>query len=71
MDDVDSVSERILTQLLESTPSQKLFIPGNHDWGLSPKGQNREAITLPASSPQAHASLDGASLTQATINLDT
>jgi len=36
--------QKVLTQLLESTTARKIFIPGNHDWGFSPKGQNRDAI---------------------------
>ena len=36
--------EKVLTQLLQSTSSPKYFIPGNHDWGFSPKGMNSEAI---------------------------
>lgn len=36
--------ERVLTQLLSSSAAPKVFVPGNHDWGLSPKGQNRQAI---------------------------
>ena len=44
VDDDRETGERVLTQLLSSTPSPKLFIPGNHDWGFSPKGQNLRAI---------------------------
>lgn len=36
--------ERVLLQLLASSASHKVFIPGNHDWGFSPKGQNQQAI---------------------------
>ena len=44
VDDDRDRGEQILSQQLESSVAQKIFIPGNHDWGLSPKGQNREAI---------------------------
>jgi hypothetical protein len=44
VDDDRERGEAILTQLLESSSARKIFIPGNHDWGFSPKDQNSEAI---------------------------
>lgn len=44
VDDDREAGERVLTQLLRSTNAPKIFIPGNHDWGFSPKGQNLDAI---------------------------
>ena len=37
-------AERILSQQLAATPELKVFIPGNHDWGMDPDEQNVEAI---------------------------
>ncbi len=37
-------AERIISQQLASTPELKVFIPGNHDWGMDPARQNVEAI---------------------------
>ena len=36
--------ENILSHQLAATDVLKIFIPGNHDWGLLPKGQNAKAI---------------------------
>ncbi len=36
--------EQILDQQLKATAAHKIFIPGNHDWGLLPKDQNAKAI---------------------------
>jgi hypothetical protein len=36
--------ERILAQQLEATLARKIFIPGNHDWGLLPKNMNAQSI---------------------------
>jgi hypothetical protein len=36
--------EQILAHQLASTAALKVFIPGNHDWGLLPKDQNAKAI---------------------------
>ncbi len=36
--------ERILAHQLAATDALKIFIPGNHDWGLLPKDQNAQAI---------------------------
>ncbi len=44
VDDDRERCQKVLTQLLESTTARKIFIPGNHDWGFSPKGQNHDAI---------------------------
>lgn len=44
VDDDRERGEEVLGQLLKSTTRPKFFIPGNHDWGFSPKGQNRAAI---------------------------
>jgi len=43
-DDDREHGERILGQQLEATLARKIFIPGNHDWGLLPKNMNSEAI---------------------------
>jgi hypothetical protein len=37
-------AESIISQQLASTPQLKVFIPGNHDWGMDPAKQNVEAI---------------------------
>jgi hypothetical protein len=37
-DDQRARGEAILRQQLESTRAQKIFIPGNHDWGFSARG---------------------------------
>jgi hypothetical protein len=37
-------AERIISQQLASTPALKVFIPGNHDWGMDPAQQNVAAI---------------------------
>jgi Calcineurin-like phosphoesterase len=44
VDDDRERGEAILAQLLESTQRRKIFLPGNHDWGFSPRGQNQQAI---------------------------
>ena len=36
--------ENILSHQLAATQAHKIFIPGNHDWGLLPKNQNATAI---------------------------
>jgi hypothetical protein len=36
--------ENILAHQLAATDALKIFIPGNHDWGLLPKDQNAKAI---------------------------
>jgi hypothetical protein len=36
--------EKILAHQLAATTASKIFIPGNHDWGLWPKKMNAEAI---------------------------
>jgi hypothetical protein len=36
--------ESILSHQLAATQARKIFIPGNHDWGLWPKKMNAEAI---------------------------
>jgi hypothetical protein len=43
-DDDRKHGERILVQQLEATLARKVFIPGNHDWGLLPKNQNARSI---------------------------
>ena len=43
-DDDREHGERILTQQLAATYARKIFIPGNHDWGMMPKNQNAESI---------------------------
>jgi hypothetical protein len=43
-DDDREHGERILTQQLEATLARKIFIPGNHDWGMLPKDQNAKSI---------------------------
>jgi hypothetical protein len=43
-DDDREHGERILAQQLDATTVPKIFIPGNHDWGLLPKDQNAKAI---------------------------
>jgi hypothetical protein len=37
-------AERIISQQLAATQQLKVFIPGNHDWGMDPAMQNVEAI---------------------------
>ncbi len=37
--------ELILRQQIEASNAQRVFVPGNHDWGLSPDGQDPRAIT--------------------------
>lgn len=37
-------SERIISQQLGATNTLKVFIPGNHDWGMDPAKQNIQAI---------------------------
>ena len=37
-------AERILSQQLAATTVRKIFIPGNHDWGMDPADQNIAAI---------------------------
>jgi hypothetical protein len=37
-------SETIISQQLGATNTLKVFIPGNHDWGMDPAKQNIEAI---------------------------
>jgi hypothetical protein len=37
-------AERILGQQLAATAAPKVFLPGNHDWGMNPKDQNVTAI---------------------------
>lgn len=44
VDDDRERGEPILAQQLAATPVRKIVIPGNHDWGFSPKGQNAKAI---------------------------
>jgi hypothetical protein len=44
VDDDREHGEKVLTQLLESTPVPKFFVPGNHDWGFAPKNHIRETI---------------------------
>ena len=36
--------EKILRQQIEATTAQQVFVPGNHDWGLSPNGQDPKVI---------------------------
>jgi hypothetical protein len=36
--------EKILGQQLEATPAAKVFVPGNHDWGMDPAQMNVRAI---------------------------
>ncbi len=43
-DDDREKGERILSHQLAATSVRKIFIPGNHDWGLLPKRQNAQAI---------------------------
>lgn len=43
-DDDREHGERILEQQLEATDAYKIFIPGNHDWGLWPRKMNATAI---------------------------
>ena len=43
-DDDREHGERILSQQLSATPTRKIFIPGNHDWGLLPRKQNAKSI---------------------------
>lgn len=43
-DDAREHGERILSQQLEATRVRKIFIPGNHDWGLLPKNQSAKSI---------------------------
>ena len=43
-DDDRAHGERILAQQLASTTARKIFLPGNHDWGLLPRKQNARAI---------------------------
>ncbi len=44
-DDDRERGELILRQQIEATKAHQVFVPGNHDWGLSPEGQNPSAIT--------------------------
>ena len=37
-------SEQIISQQLGATDTLKVFIPGNHDWGMNPAKQNVQAI---------------------------
>ncbi len=37
-------AEQILSQQLAATEKLKVFLPGNHDWGMDPAQQNLEAI---------------------------
>lgn len=37
-------AEAILSQQLRATRTRKVFIPGNHDWGMDPAKQNLQAI---------------------------
>ncbi len=37
-------AERIIAQQLDATTALKVFIPGNHDWGMYPADQNVAAI---------------------------
>ncbi len=43
-DDDREHGENILGQQLEATLARKIFIPGNHDWGLMPRDMNANAI---------------------------
>lgn len=43
-DDDRAHGEKILSQQLAATAARKIFIPGNHDWGLLPRDQNAKAI---------------------------
>jgi len=43
-DDDREHGENILGQQLEATLARKIFIPGNHDWGLLPRDMNANAI---------------------------
>lgn len=43
-DDDRERGEQIISQQLEATAAPKIFIPGNHDWGLLPRNQNAQAI---------------------------
>mgnify|MGYP001815388851 CR=1 FL=1 len=43
-DDDRERGEQILAQQLAATTVRKIFIPGNHDWGLLPRNYNAKAI---------------------------
>jgi hypothetical protein len=43
-DDDRERGEQILAQQLAATDVRKIFIPGNHDWGLLPRNYNARAI---------------------------
>lgn len=36
--------EKILRQQVEATGAEQVFVPGNHDWGLSPDGQDPKVL---------------------------
>jgi len=36
--------EKILRQQVEATDALRVFVPGNHDWGLSPNGQDPAVV---------------------------
>jgi hypothetical protein len=44
IDEARVEAEQILSQQLAATDRLKIFIPGNHDWGLDPAEQNLTAI---------------------------
>ena len=44
IDEAREEAERILSQQLAATDAHKVFIPGNHDWGMNPAQQNLTAI---------------------------
>ena len=44
-DDDRERGERVLRQQIEASNAHQVFVPGNHDWGLSPDGQDPRAIT--------------------------
>lgn len=43
-DDDRERGEKILRQQVEATQGLRVFVPGNHDWGLSPDGQDPRVI---------------------------
>lgn len=43
-DDDRERGEQILRQQVEATEGLRVFVPGNHDWGLSPDGQDPQVI---------------------------
>jgi hypothetical protein len=43
-DDDRTRGERILVQQLRASKERKIFVPGNHDWGLGPKALITDAI---------------------------